>query len=698
MGISGNSATTRTMPSRRRAIAALAAFVLALLIGTAGPASAHATLLFASPSADGGVATSPNDMVLTFDSPVTLQAQALRASGPSGSAVPLGTPTLSTDRHTMQAALSAPIGIGVYTVTWQVTASDGDAVTGTYRFAVGPAAAGLSSSPHTVQAPGALSTGIARWLLFAALAAIAGSAVTPRLAARARVSIGTSRRYGQAVAVAALTGLLAALWLLAIQLGGGNALRGVTHMCSDAFANRPATIVTIEAVAFAAVALLALLRRWVPAARQTAEASERTSLARLNCGFWTLIPITVIVGAESIRAHPREYGSFLGAATTFVHLASVALWLGALAHAVAFAITGRHDPKAVRRLWRAYARMAAVLLAAVLVSGVTAGLIVVPLSDLLGTGYGQLLLVKAGLVAVAAGLAAAARWRLRTKLLVLPIARVEAAVLAVVLAASATLTALAPPKTGTGDLAVPPPASGPVESLGARTGQVGIDVQASDGLLVVYLTAPGADETAAADQGTPEGGAAAAVVNAGPATSYRLAVVAADPSGTTRKLSLRGCGSGCYVAPMAWANGDSILTLSAGADTWTGGRTTVAVSWPPTPGDTALAKLTAALANTPHLTVIEQVSSDTTASPTAPRTLDLSGPYFLNAEPYGSGKAPQATLIPGPGGGSTLLLGYPAEHITVRLVLDNQGHLVRETLTDPDHVTVRTFVYPETGG
>ncbi|WP_194916568.1 copper resistance CopC/CopD family protein [Catenulispora rubra] len=678
-------------------LAVLASFVLALLIGTASPASAHATLLFASPSADGGVATSPSDLVLTFDSPVTLQAQALRASGPSGSAVHLGTPTLSTDRRTMQAALSAPIGIGVYTVTWQVTASDGDAVTGTYRFAVGPAAAGLSSSPRTVQAPGALSTGIARWLLFAALAAIVGSAVTPRLAARARVSIRTSRRYDQAVAAAALTGMLAALWLLAIQLGGGSALHGAAHMGSSAFASRPAAIVTVEAAAFAVVALAALLRRRMPTAKQTAEAaSEHTSLAGLTRQAWALIPLAVIVGAESVRAHPHEYGSFLGAATTFVHLASVALWLGALAYAVAFAITGRPDTKAVRRLWRAYARMAAVLLATVLVSGVTAALIVVPLSDLLGTGYGQLLLVKVGLVAVAAGLAATARWRLHTKRLVLPSARAEAAVLAVVLAASATLTALAPPKTGTGDLAVPPPASGPVESLGARTGQVGIDVQASDGLLVVYLTAPGADETGAADQGSPEGGAAAAVVNAGPSTSYKLAVVAADPSGNTRKLPLHGCGSGCYVTPMAWAKGDSILTLTAGADTWTGGRTTVAVSWPPTPGDTALSKLTAALANTPHMTVIEQVSSDTTASPTAPRTLDLSGPYFLNAEPYGSGKAPQATSIPGPGDSSTLLLGYPAEHITARLVLDAQGHLVRETLTDPDHVTVRTFEYPET--
>jgi hypothetical protein len=74
--------------------------------------------------------------------------------------------------------------------------------------------------------------------------------------------------------------------------------------------------------------------------------------------------------------------------------------------------------------------------------------------------------------------------------LVLPPARAEAAVLAVVLAASATLTAPAPPKTGMDDLAVPPPRSGPVETLGARTGQIGIDVQASDGLLVVYLTAP----------------------------------------------------------------------------------------------------------------------------------------------------------------------------------------------------------------
>lgn len=662
----------RRLSRTGRALNTVVGVVLLVLLGSAGTASAHATLLFASPDPDSGVTSSPTELRLTFDSPVTLPPDALRVTSASGRSEPLGAVLPSSDRRAMGAALKTPIGVGVYTVTWQVIAADGDAVTGSFRFAVGPAAVTLGGSTTTAAAPGALETATARWLLFGALAAVAGSAVMPLLARRAVVDADAPRRRPATTTAACLVGVLAALWLLALQLGAGSTLHGIGRPI-DALSTFSARTVAAEAAAFLVAGAGVLLRRRV----------------LLGCALLT------VIGAEAVRAHPHEYGSVLGLATTMVHLGAVALWIGALTHTIVFALRHRDEPKSARRLWRAYARMAAVLLSAVLVSGLTAALIVVPLSDLVGTGYGRLLLAKTALVAIGVGLAAIARWRLQRGRPVYPLVRIEASVLGVVLAGSATLTALAPPRAGTGGLLAPPPATGPVVAVGSRAGQIGVDVQASSGQLVIHLAAPGSGATAD-DGGQGSSDAAATVVADTPRVRYRLAAASADAAGTARPLKLRGCGEGCFVSPMNWTTGDNILTLTVGADTWAGGKAAVTVQWPPNAGSTELTRLVSDLTATERLTVYEQVSSDTTVAPATSPPLTLTGRDFLNAEPYGSGQAPQAAVIPSPGTGSTLLLGYPAEHIAVRLVLDTAGRLVRETLTDPNHLTTRTFEYAET--
>src|SRR5439155_5462491 len=107
-------------------------------------------------------------------------------------------------------------------------------------------------------------------------------------------------------------------------------------------------------------------------------------------------------------------------------------------------------PGAVRGLVRLYARAAAWLFAVAVVTGVVSALVLVqPLSDLLTTGYGRVLLIKTTLVAVAAALALAGRMWLRRQ--PLPGAgpalatRVEAGTLAGVLAVAALLSTFAAP-------------------------------------------------------------------------------------------------------------------------------------------------------------------------------------------------------------------------------------------------------------
>ncbi|SOD89723.1 hypothetical protein [Streptomyces sp. Ag109_G2-15] len=77
------------------------------------------------------------------------------------------------------------------------------------------------------------------------------------------------------------------------------------------------------------------------------------------------------------------------------------------------------------------------------------------------------------------------------------------------------------------------------------------------------------------------------------------------------------------------------------------------------------------------------------------RQLPVTGEEFLAAEPYGSGTAPVTTRLSDENGQRRLALAYPAEHTQLGLTLDGTGRILHETLTAPNHLVTRTFVYPE---
>lgn len=623
-------------------------------LGIAAPASAHATLLFTSPPAGTAVPVSPTVLTLDFDEAVTLPADPLTlTTSAARRAVQLGPAELLHGATTLTADMAQPLSDGVYTVSWQVIARDGDLVAGSYQFAVGSLpTTGLSGSYGRGQTDGGFAATLARWAQFLALASLLGEATLRRLL-RERDLLATreSRRWTLPAAVIGL----GASAVITGRVIGADSLASVSQLSSSALGSRPGAIALAEMTAFAFAVGLAWgwpRRAW--------------------------LPMIAVVPLEAFRAHPGDYAGVWGTLVTLLHITAAALWTGALIHALRRIVSARRDATRARRVVLAYARMAVWSFIAVVVSGTLAAVIIVPLHALTTTRYGLTLLLKLSLVVAATGCAIASRRRLwQWRLPRGGVLRGEAVLLVAVLGVSAALTTTAPPRAAATALPAAPAPVGPVVYIGTRAGQLGVAVAASAGQVVILLFAPGADDGEELD------------------TRYRLAARLSAPGRPPETLQLHDCGAGCFVARTAWRDGDNQLVLRATARGWAGGAITTQVPWPAHPEPTALARLVDTLRHTGQLTVYERVTSDTTTGPGAIRPINITGPGFLAVEPYANGRATTVNAIAQPDGSTSLLLAYPSEHVYADLDLDPQGRPLRETLTDPNHLITRSFTFSD---
>ncbi|WP_411573234.1 hypothetical protein, partial [Streptomyces puniciscabiei] len=142
------------------------------------------------------------------------------------------------------------------------------------------------------------------------------------------------------------------------------------------YGSRDGRLALLEVNAFLLAALCAYLRR--PASQ-----------------VW---PLTAVVVAEALRAHPTtEQSPLVGSGLTLVHLTCAALWAGGLLHALRLIGRWHGDPAGAALLGR-YARVAALLLAAITATGVCSSLRRMPsgtiVDQLTATAYGRTLLAK----------------------------------------------------------------------------------------------------------------------------------------------------------------------------------------------------------------------------------------------------------------------------------------------------------------
>jgi putative copper export protein len=275
-------------------------------------------------------------------------------------------------------------------------------------------------------APGTGGITLLRAVLFTAICVPVGELFVNRLAARVPHPPTDPPHSWSLYAAAA--GFLAALGLAAVVAPGNLVPHSVTQLdVGGLYRTRDGSLALLEVNAFLLVGLCAPARR--PSAR-----------------LW---PLATVLVAEALRAHPgTESSPLVGSGLTLVHLVCAALWVGGLLHTLRTLRRWRGSDAGTALLGR-YARVAAVLLAGITATGVCSTLRRMPadtvLHQLTATAYGRTLLAKVVLVAGVALLALWARLRLRRSsdpLTACAPARVEVAVLGLVVLVSGLLTAL----------------------------------------------------------------------------------------------------------------------------------------------------------------------------------------------------------------------------------------------------------------
>ena len=392
----------RVPRSRRLAVVLALAFVA--MASWQRPASAHAVLLSSDPTDGATLTRAPATVTLRFDDDLNVArstAQLVSGDGtqvgPARLLVSGDTPGRST---TTVLVITLPtLRNGAYQLRWRaLDAVDFHSTTGTLVFGVG----------HSAGAQAAVAD---PW---------------PRV-------VNAAATWLQLMSLTLMTGALALAWLLVPTVRAGPARRATRRLTALAAGSATAILVS-GVIAFAVKAadaghlsITTILqssygRGWIAA--ETASAALSILLAfelrrvyrrdatrsRRRPPLAVAVPAAVlvvaIVGAQTMTSHLARAGG--GSVTAMIaaiaHLLSVGLWLGALL-SLAIVVPGllRSDERAlVLGLLRCFAWLALPCVAVITVTGlVLAGRQVATVDALLYTHYGQLLVAKVFLAAVA---------------------------------------------------------------------------------------------------------------------------------------------------------------------------------------------------------------------------------------------------------------------------------------------------------
>jgi copper transport protein len=365
------------------------AVVIVALAGLAFPvvAFAHASVIHTFPAFRERLAQSPVEVIVRFDQPVTALPSSIVVLTSDGKN--MAAPAHAVPAKRAIVARLPKLPRGPYTVRWQAMSSDGHVVSGVYTFGV------RATAPLVTEAVGAQgptrTEHLVRWAYFLGLALLVGGLGFRLLVLGAPLSGRGERRFYWVTGIGAVavleTGIVAFLLRAqdALQLPFGRFLYGDLSPISGG-TRFGIAFITME-LGFAFVTALLYLA-WL---------TGRQAL------LWPAFVLGLALASGlSLSGHSAADAghSWLSELADWVHLSAAMLWVGGLVQLVA--VVWPAAPELRRRAFLRFSRLATVLVALLLAAGTYLSVLRLPhVHDLWRTGYGHVLLVKLGLVALA---------------------------------------------------------------------------------------------------------------------------------------------------------------------------------------------------------------------------------------------------------------------------------------------------------
>jgi copper transport protein len=358
--------------------------VLAML-ALPGTAWAHATLKSTTPSFGRELQTAPRTIRFRFDQIVKAlpgSVQVLNAKG-----VNLAGPAAVAGLELVAPVKRLPTG--VYTVRWRAISADSHVVSGVWTFGVRVPAPSVNDA-YGAGSP-TVQEHIVRWLWFLSLALAIGTLGFRLICLR---GMPVPRSLDRKLAVAAGLGVVVALQAGiaafslraedALQLPFGRFLYGdLSPMAVTRFGHAFVVMTLGYALVLAFIYLAWLL--------------DRTAYL-----YPALALSLVLISGFSLSGHDAvdAGSSWLSELADWVHIGAASLWIGGLVAMVG--VTWRGAPELRRVAFRRFSQLATVSIVLVLAAGIYLSFVRLPhFHDLWSVGYGQVLLVKIGLVCVA---------------------------------------------------------------------------------------------------------------------------------------------------------------------------------------------------------------------------------------------------------------------------------------------------------
>lgn len=409
-------------PQLIRLLLVTAVLTVGLLGALAGTASAHAALTGSDPKDGAVVDVAPREVTLTFSEQIAMGDDSIRVLDPSSKRVDVAKMRDLSQGGTVRYAVGLKPGLpdGTYTVAWQAVSADSHPVSGAFTFSVGAPSATTATVPDQEAGGGLVGTlyDTVRYISYAGFILLVGGAAFV-LACWQR---GASVRPLQRLVVGGWVTLTAAtlvLLLLRTPYTGSGKLGDMFDLggLSDVLDTKTGAALVSRLLLLGAAALFiavlfgAYAKRVTEAeseSEQDGEGNAEAGKAKADLAFGLSLGGTVvaagIAGTWALSEHAST-GIQTGLAMPLdvLHLLAVAAWLGGL---VSLLVALHRVPDLERAAVRRFSRIAFTSVVVLAVTGVYQSWRQVGSWDAwTDTSYGQLLLVKIGLIAVLLGAA-----------------------------------------------------------------------------------------------------------------------------------------------------------------------------------------------------------------------------------------------------------------------------------------------------